>query len=121
MTMVIAPRAWISRMLDSSLACSVFEFFGEGRRQGPRREPRHFLSDGPQTDTDTSEASDSQTRCGGAAYRMSYRKMCGTESKNDASVGSSEYQRVMVCSGCQTPPLCESGWRDLNPRPLRSE
>ena len=79
------------------------------------------LTDGPQTDTDTSKASDSQTRCGGAAYRMSYRKMCGTESKNDASVGSSEYQRVMVCSGCQTPPLCESGWRDLNPRPLRSE
>ena len=30
MTMVIAPRAWISRMLDSSLACSVVEFFGEG-------------------------------------------------------------------------------------------
>ena len=38
-----------------------------------------------------------------------------------ASVGSSEYQRVMVCSACQTPPLCESGWRDLNPRPLRPE
>ena len=57
------------------------------------------LTDGPQTDTDTSKASDSQTRCGGAAYRMSYRKMCGTESKNDASVGSSEYQRVMVCRG----------------------
>ena len=45
----------------------------------------------------------------------------GPQTDTDTSVDSSEYQRVMVCSGCQTPPLCESGWRDLNPRPLRSE
>ena len=30
MTMVIAPRAWISRMLLSSLACSTGAFFGDG-------------------------------------------------------------------------------------------
>ena len=79
------------------------------------------LTDGPQTDTDASEASDSQTRCGGAAYRVSYWKMCGAESKNDASVGSREYQRGRVCRACRTPPLFESGWRDLNPRPRRPE
>jgi hypothetical protein len=28
--MVIAPRAWISRMLDNSSACRIVEFFGDG-------------------------------------------------------------------------------------------
>ena len=37
MTMVTAPRAWISRMLLSSLACRVAAFLGEGHHDDDRQ------------------------------------------------------------------------------------
>jgi hypothetical protein len=76
-----------------------------------------MMSGSLRTELVLAEASDSQTSSGCAANHMSYRRSAARNRRTTRRWVQGEYQRVMVCRVCQTPPPCESGWRNLNPRP----